>query len=108
MITTDFEDRYTENQELNREILRWINQRILSLVRMYKELGDDTGWDYEYLGLCFPRTFMEDNGIEKCVQIVNDICDILQDEYIRRKLKLIYKYVLIKIMVYNIFIHINE
>ena len=65
MITTDFEDRYTENQDLNREILRWINQRILSLVRMYKELGDDTGWDYEYLGLCFPRTFMEDNGIEK-------------------------------------------
>ena len=98
MITTDFEDRYTENQDLNREILRWINQRILSLVRMYKELGDDTGWDYEYLGLCFPRTFMEDNGIEKCVQIVNDICDILQDEYIRRKLKLIYKYVLIKIV----------
>ena len=49
MISTDREDQYTKNQSLNREILLWINQRILSLVIMYKEMGDDAGWDYEYL-----------------------------------------------------------
>lgn len=98
MISTDREDQYTKNQSLNREILLWINQRILSLVIMYKEMGDDAGWDYEYLQICFPRTFIEDNGIEKCLQILNDICDVLRSDYIRRKLKLIYKYVLIKIV----------
>ena len=100
MISTDCEGQYTENQILNQEILLWINQRILSLVIMYKELGNDTGWDYEYLKICFPRTFIEDNGTEKCLQILNDICDILQTNYIRRDLKLIYKYVLIKIVEY--------
>lgn len=100
MISTDCEGQYTKNQILNQEILLWINQRILSLVIMYKELGNDTGWDYEYLKICFPRTFIEDNGIEKCLQILNDICDILQANYIRRDLKLIYKYVLIKIVEY--------
>lgn len=98
MISTDYEGQYTENQILNQEILLWINQRILSLVIMYKEEGDDAGWDYEYLKICFPRIFIEDNGTEKCLQILNDICDILQDDYIRRELKLIYKYVLIKII----------
>lgn len=98
MISTDYEGQYTENQILNQEILLWINQRILSLVIMYKEVGDDVGWDYEYLKICFPRIFIEDNGTEKCLQILNDICDILQANYIRRELKLIYKYVLIKII----------
>lgn len=100
MISTDFEDQYTENQDLNKEILVWINQRILALVEMYKDLGDDTEWDFEYLSICFPRTFIEDNGTQKCLQIINDICDILQSEYVRRNLKLIYKYVLIKIVEY--------
>lgn len=64
MISTDFEYRYTENQNWNKEILLWINQRILSLVMMYKDLEDDIDWDYEYLKICFPRTFIEDNGVE--------------------------------------------
>lgn len=98
MISTDREDQYTKNQSLNREILLWINQRILSLVIMYKEMGDDAGWDYEYLQICFPRTFIEDNGIEKCLQILNDISDVLRSDYIRRKLKLIYKYVFSKLI----------
>ncbi|MBP3475229.1 MAG: hypothetical protein J6K48_02765 [Lachnospiraceae bacterium] len=98
MISTDRAGQYTENPDLNSEILVWINKRILSLVRMYKELGDDTGWDYEYLRICFPRTFIEDNGTEKCLQVVNDICDILRSDYIRKDLKLIYKYVLIRIV----------
>lgn len=98
MISTDYEKQYTQNQSLNREILMWINQRILSLIRLYKELGDDAGWDYDYLSICFPRTFIEDNGVTKCLQVLDDICDILQSNYIRRNLKLIYKYVLIKIV----------
>lgn len=98
MISTDREGQYTKNQDLNREILLWINQRILSLVIMYKDLGDDDEWDDEYLKICFPRTFIEDNGIEKCLRILDDIIDILQADYIRRELKLIYRYVLINIV----------
>ena len=82
MISTDRENQYTKNPNLNKKILLWINQRILSLVRMYQELGEDIGWDCEYLKICFPRTFIEDNGIEKCLRVLNDISDILQADYV--------------------------
>ena len=98
MISTDCMDSYTNNKELNREILVWINQRILSVLIMYLELGNDTEWDDEYLSICFPRTFIEDNGAKKCVCILYDIHDVLESDYVRTDLKLLYKYVLIKLI----------
>jgi hypothetical protein len=93
-------NNYTNNQELNREILIWINERILSLLEMYMDLGNDTEWDFEYLYICFPRNFIEDNGTKECLRVLNDISDILKSSYIQKNMKLLYKYVLIKLIEY--------
>lgn len=91
---------YTKNQDLNREILEWINNRIFSLLEMYIEIGNDDEWEYGYLSICFPRTYIEDNGLNQCLCVLNDLKDILNSNYIRKDLKLLYKYVLIKLVEY--------
>ena len=63
MISTDRKDTYTKNQELNREILIWINERILSLLDMYRDVGNDIEWDFHYLSICFPKKYIEDSGM---------------------------------------------
>lgn len=98
VIPTARMNEYTKNQELNRELLIWINERILSLLDMYMDLGDDTEWDFEYLYICFPRNFIEDNGTKECLHVLNDIHDILTSNYIQKDLKLLYKYILIKLI----------
>ncbi len=99
MISTDRMNSYTDNYELNKEILRWINNRILNLLEMYMDLGEDTKWEFEYLCLCFPRNYVEED-ISKCLRLLRDLCDILESEYVRKDIKLIYKYVLIKLVEY--------
>lgn len=91
-------NKYTKNQELNREILIWINERILSLLDMYLDMGNDTEWDFEYLYICFPRNYIEDNETKECLRVLNDIYDILKSSYIQKNMKLLYKYVLIKLI----------
>lgn len=98
MISTDRKDAYTKNQELNREILIWINERILSLLDMYVDLGNDTGWEFNYLNICFPKTFIEDSGVSECLRVLDDIHDILKSSYIRKDLRLLYKYILINLI----------
>lgn len=98
LISTERMDSYTNNRDLNREIVVWINERILSLLDMYIDLGNDTEWDFHYLNICFPKTFIEDNGITECLRVIDDIHDILKSSYIRKDLKLLYKYVLIKLI----------
>lgn len=98
MISTARKDVYTNNQELNREILVWINERILSLLDMYRDLGNDTEWDFDYLSICFPKTFIEDSGTTECLHVIDDIHDILKSSYVRKDLKLLYKFVLINLI----------
>jgi|GEM_PF-4747655 len=98
MISTDRKGAYTKNQELNREILIWINERILSLLDMYVDLGNDTGWEFNYLSICFPKTFIEDSGVSECLRVLDDIHDILKSSYIRKDLRLLYKYILINLI----------
>lgn len=83
MISTDCMDDYTENQEVNYEILTWINRRILSVLDMYMDLGNDTEWDFDYLSICFPRVFIQDNGTEKCLCVLRDIHEILESDYVQ-------------------------
>lgn len=39
MISTDGMNSYTENKDLNKEILLWINNRIISLLERYMSKG---------------------------------------------------------------------
>lgn len=97
MISTDCMYLYTNNQELNRDILIWINKRISSLLEMYVDMGNDD-WDFDYLNICFPRNFIEDHGTTECLHVLDDIYDILKSKHIRSDLKLLYKYVLISLV----------
>lgn len=49
MISTDGMDSYTENEDLNKEILLWINNRIISLLERYREKGNHDACTEEYL-----------------------------------------------------------
>lgn len=53
----------TGNDKLDHEILRWFNNRMIELVDLYIDMGDDSGWDEDYLMQCFPRNFVEDSGL---------------------------------------------
>lgn len=99
MIPTESMNHYTKNHELNIEILEWINRRILSLLNIYIELGEDIEWEYEHLYICFPRDLVEDDSA-KCLRILHELCDILKSDYIRKDIKLIYKFVLVKLIEY--------
>lgn len=91
----------TGNDELDYEILRWFNDRMIKLVTIYIEIGDDTEWDEEYLRLCFPRNFIEDNST-LCRQIVLDIRDILKSSIVHTDMRLLYQYVLFHIIMNEI------
>lgn len=39
MISTDGMNSYTENKDLNKEILLWINNRIISLLERYIKMN---------------------------------------------------------------------
>lgn len=88
----------TGNKELDYEILRWFNDRMVELVNMYIDIGNDTGWDEDYFMFCFPRNFVEDN-FQLCKQIVLDIRDILISNIVYGDIRLLYKYVLYNIII---------
>ncbi len=87
----------TGNEELDYEILRWFNNRMIELVDLFIDIGDDSGWDEDYLLNCFPRNFVEDN-FELCKHIILDIKDILESEIIYTNIRPLYKYVLFHII----------
>lgn len=99
MISTDGMNSYTENKDLNKEILLWINNRIISLLERYIKQGDHDAWTEEYLCICFPRTFVEDCK-DECVQILYDIEIILKDNNVYEDIRLLHKYVLIHLIQY--------
>lgn len=63
------------------------------------EFGEQQKWDFEYLRICFPRDFTEENCSDY-LRVLRDLRDILKSSYIRLDLKLIYKYVLMKLVEY--------
>lgn len=87
----------TGNDRLDYEILRWFNNRMIELVDIYIDIGDDSGWDEDYLMRCFPRNFVEDN-LELCRRIILDIKDILESDIIYTNMRTLYKYVLFHII----------
>lgn len=91
----------TGNYELDNEILRWFNDRMIELVNMYVDVGNDCGWGDEYLMNCFPRNFVEDN-FSLCKRIVLDIRDILRSDIVYKDIRLLYKYVLFHIIISEI------
>lgn len=99
MISTDGMNSYTENKDLNKEILLWINNRIISLLERYIEQGNHDAWTEEYLSICFPRNFAEDCK-DECVQTLYDIEIILKDNNVYEDIKLLHKYVLIHLIQY--------
>lgn len=88
----------TGNKELDYEILRWFNDRMIELVDMYIDVGDDAGCDEDYFMVCFPRNFVEDN-FHLCKQIVLDIRDMLTSKVVYDDLRLLYQYVLYNIII---------
>lgn len=42
----------TGNAELDYDILRWFNDRMICLIDIYIDVGNDTEWDDDYLGIC--------------------------------------------------------
>ena len=108
MIPSDDMNCYTPNKELNYDILTWINKRILDVLDVYIDVGNDTVWDMEYLLYCFPRTYIEDHGKEGCMSIIYDIKDILKSKYIYEDIRLIYKYFLVNLIAYYQTIYEDE
>lgn len=87
----------TGNDKLDHEILRWFNNRMIELVDLYIDMGDDSDWHEYYLMQCFPRNFVEDNPA-LCKRIVLDIKDILESDIIYTNMRPLYKYVLFHII----------
>lgn len=87
----------TGNDKLDHEILRWFNNRMIELVDLYIDIGNDSGWDDYYLMECFPRNFVEDTPA-LCKRIVLDIKDILESNIIYTSMRPLYKYVLFHII----------
>ncbi len=91
----------TGNQKLDYEILRWFNDRMIELVNMYIDIGNDCGWNEDFLMRCFPRNFVEDNLL-LCKRIVFDIRDILKSDIIFTDIRLLYQFVLFHIITIEI------
>ena len=87
----------TGNDKLDHEILRWFNNRMIELVDLYIDIGDDSGWDEDYLMECFPRNFVEDN-LALCKRIILDIKDILESDFVYTNMRPLYRYVLFHVI----------
>lgn len=91
----------TGDLELDYEILRWFNNRMIDMVSMYIDVGNDSSWDEDYFMQCFPRNFIEEN-FHMCKQIVLDIRDVLISDIIHTHMRLLYQYVLYNIIINQI------
>lgn len=91
----------TGNTELDYDILRWFNDRMICLIDIYIDVGNDTEWDDDYFGICFPRNFIEDNK-SICKNIILDIKDMLKSNIVYKDMRLLYQYVLYHIIINEI------
>lgn len=100
MIVVEKGKDYTSNKEINYDILRWINNRILKLLEDYFDGGNNSVWDRNYLLYCFPMTYIENHGSESCVNRLLEIRRILTSRIIYEDIQLLYKYILTNILAY--------
>lgn len=70
---------------------------MIELVDLYIDIGDDSGWDEDYLMECFPRNFVEDN-LALCKRIILDIKDILESDFVYTNMRPLYRYVLFHVI----------
>ena len=80
----EFDDRDAYLEWVNKQLYHWICLALEDLDDVYSDLADKYMLAEEY----FPRVYLEDNPLDKCVSVLKDILYIIKTPDLRELLPL--------------------